>query len=61
MTNPTTLMVKITLMVLRVLVANTELLGAAADKRQQPGLLLAFGAAVLGRHSNVLGMCIPKC
>ncbi len=56
MTNTTTLIVKIALVVLRVLVTHTELLSAAADKRQKAGLLLAFGAA-FGRHSNVLNMC----
>ncbi len=60
MTNTATLMVKIALMVLRVLVAHAELLGAAADKRQKAGLPLAFIAAV-GRHSNVSSVCSPKC
>ena len=56
MTNPTTLMVKITLVVLRVLVTNAILLCTAADELQKAGLLLAFGAA-FSRHSNVLNMC----
>ena len=60
MTNATTLMVKIALVVLRILVAHAELFGAATDKGQKPGLLLAFGAAFSG-HSNILRMCNPKC
>lgn len=60
MTNPTTLMVKIAFVVLRIFMTNTILLGATADERQQPSLLLAFGATV-SRHSNVSTACIHKC
>lgn len=53
MTNTATLMVKVALMVLRILMIYTELFSATAHKRQKTGLLLAFSATVLGRHSSV--------
>lgn len=49
MTDATCLMVKVTLMVFGILMANTELLHAFARKGQQPGFFLALSTTV-SRH-----------